>query len=207
MPATVLFADISGFTPLADKLSKLQNGVAVLTNIINTLFDPFIDLVGAFGGDVIKFAGDALVVAFPVYSAPGTEHDVAAAKRRLAYSVAAATECGLVLNDFIERRDWLQDGGDEGGAHTGVGVGTSTKTTRGASTRTWRDRLSALRFGKRGRNASSRRGPKGPASHYANSLAATLARHRGMTLYEIYIEYVCVCGVVFGGWVLTGRFW
>lgn len=63
----ILFADLSGFTPLAERLSKRESGVALLTALINEVFEPLVAIVTEYGGDVCKFAGDALMVIFPVY--------------------------------------------------------------------------------------------------------------------------------------------
>ncbi|MBO9539124.1 AAA family ATPase [bacterium] len=62
----VLFADISGFTALTERLSHQgPEGLEELTRILNTYFGRFIDLVYAHGGDVLKFAGDALLAIWP----------------------------------------------------------------------------------------------------------------------------------------------
>ena len=59
----VMLADISGFTKLAGQLSKLgDKGSELLTNKINSYFGKMIDIIYTFGGDVVKFAGDALIV-------------------------------------------------------------------------------------------------------------------------------------------------
>ncbi len=57
----LLFVDITGFT----KLSRLLD-VESLSRIINSYFDMIIDEVNAHGGDVLKFAGDALFVEWRV---------------------------------------------------------------------------------------------------------------------------------------------
>lgn len=53
----LLFVDISGFTALSLRLS-----VEELKNHINEYFTTMLDIVDKFGGDVIKFAGDALFI-------------------------------------------------------------------------------------------------------------------------------------------------
>ena len=59
-----MLADISGFTKLADKLSKRPDGsgTEILSSKLNKYFGRMIDMIYAGGGDVIKFAGDALLV-------------------------------------------------------------------------------------------------------------------------------------------------
>eukprot|EP01039_Chlorochromonas_danica_P020381 gene20381-24870_t len=54
---SILFVDISGFTVLSQKLD-----VESLKNYINGYFSNIIEIVEKWGGDVIKFAGDALYV-------------------------------------------------------------------------------------------------------------------------------------------------
>jgi class 3 adenylate cyclase len=65
-PAAVLFADISGFTALAERLAQRGPiGAEELTRSLNTVFDLLIDLVDQWGGEVLKFAGDALLAVWP----------------------------------------------------------------------------------------------------------------------------------------------
>lgn len=72
-PAVALFADVSGFTPLAERLSQRgPQGVEELSRILNTYFGQLIDLIVAHGGDVVKFAGDALLAVWPVPDLPAT---------------------------------------------------------------------------------------------------------------------------------------
>ena len=60
--AAVLHADISGFTPLTESLSKQgPEGIDQLSAQLNEFFGQLIDLVTSHGGDIVKFAGDSLV--------------------------------------------------------------------------------------------------------------------------------------------------
>ncbi len=64
--AAVLFADVSGFTSLTERLSRGgPAGTERLTEVLNTFFARLIDVVRAHGGDVMKFAGDALMAIWP----------------------------------------------------------------------------------------------------------------------------------------------
>jgi predicted ATPase len=66
VPAAILFADITGFTKFTENLT--QRGLAgteEITRILNRYFGQFIDLIMAHGGDVVKFAGDALIALWP----------------------------------------------------------------------------------------------------------------------------------------------
>ncbi|MFB2972384.1 AAA family ATPase [Aerosakkonema sp. BLCC-F183] len=70
-PAAVLFADISGFTALAEKLTQRSPaGVEELTKHLNAYFGQLIASIASSGGDVIKFAGDALLAIWPTTDEP-----------------------------------------------------------------------------------------------------------------------------------------
>lgn len=62
LKATVLFADIRGFTPLTEKLDDPQKVVALL----NDHFNGIVEAVFAHGGTVDKFIGDAVMSVFGV---------------------------------------------------------------------------------------------------------------------------------------------
>lgn len=59
--AALLFVDISGFTVLSQKLD-----VDHLRLFINAYFTKLINIVHKYGGDVCKFAGDALFIIWQV---------------------------------------------------------------------------------------------------------------------------------------------
>jgi class 3 adenylate cyclase len=62
LTAAVLFADISGFTALTERLAEQgPRGAEELTHLLNAFFGQLIDLIAAHGGQVAKFAGDALL--------------------------------------------------------------------------------------------------------------------------------------------------
>lgn len=63
--ATVLFADISGFTHLSEELSKQgKKGAEEITEIVNSYFTKMLDVISRYGGTVDKFMGDAILVLF-----------------------------------------------------------------------------------------------------------------------------------------------
>ena len=59
----VLFSDISGFTKLTNRLlsERCDEGAEILNNIINRFFEELISVITRHAGDVIKFAGDAVL--------------------------------------------------------------------------------------------------------------------------------------------------
>ena len=64
--AAVLFADISGFTMLTEHLAEQgPTGVESLARILNEYFGQLIDIVHEYGGDIVKFAGDAVLALWP----------------------------------------------------------------------------------------------------------------------------------------------
>jgi class 3 adenylate cyclase/tetratricopeptide (TPR) repeat protein len=67
--AAMLFADISGFTLLTERLAeKGPTGVEALARILNEYFGQLINIIHDYGGDVVKFAGDAVIAVWPVVS-------------------------------------------------------------------------------------------------------------------------------------------
>ena len=65
--AALLFADISGFTLLTERLMEMgPSGVETLARILNEYFGLLIDIIHDYGGDVVKFAGDAVIAVWPV---------------------------------------------------------------------------------------------------------------------------------------------
>ena len=64
---TVLFVDISGFTPLTESLARnlgRSSGAEVLTRTLNAVYQALIDQANHQGGSVIGFAGDAITCWF-----------------------------------------------------------------------------------------------------------------------------------------------
>lgn len=105
LPGAVLVADISGFTPLTERLTKKgPGGIELLTKCINSYFDLIIGTVEAHGGDVIKFAGDAVICLFkragPEYGCP---------EERLDNAVQAAVWAAASLAGHLGRMQMQPD--------------------------------------------------------------------------------------------------
>lgn len=84
--AALLFVDITGFTPLtAAAVQRGAAGTEQLSRSLNSYFGQIIDLVTAYGGDISKIVGDALL---PVW--PAVDEDLATVARR-------AAACGLAI--------------------------------------------------------------------------------------------------------------
>jgi class 3 adenylate cyclase/tetratricopeptide (TPR) repeat protein len=90
--AVALFADVSGFTQISEALSKIGKvGAEELTQILNSYFEPMIDLIESYGGIIGKFGGDAMTVMFPY-----TRQSRAATARR-------ALQCALDMQAAMRR--------------------------------------------------------------------------------------------------------
>ena len=63
--AIVLFIDVAGFTALTEKLAENKSGAEDLTELLNIYLGKLIDISVDHGGDIVKFAGDALIVLWP----------------------------------------------------------------------------------------------------------------------------------------------
>lgn len=67
--AAALFADISGFTALTERLvQRGPAGLEELTRLLNAYFERLVDGIAAHGGEVVSYAGDALLALWPALS-------------------------------------------------------------------------------------------------------------------------------------------
>ncbi len=58
-----LFVDVAGFTPLTAELARLGAvGAEKMAGILNETFGPLVATCVAHGGEVVDFAGDAILV-------------------------------------------------------------------------------------------------------------------------------------------------
>jgi class 3 adenylate cyclase len=64
---TFMFADVSGFTALSEQLMRKAgpDGIEILTDIINDYFSTMLEILAKSEGQLLKFAGDALLTFFP----------------------------------------------------------------------------------------------------------------------------------------------
>jgi predicted ATPase/class 3 adenylate cyclase len=91
--AAVLFADITGFTSLAEGLTRQgPAGTETLSQMLNEYFGLLTALINVHGGDVLKFAGDALVAVW-----------MAADQAELAATALRAANCALVIQERLHR--------------------------------------------------------------------------------------------------------
>ena len=92
----LLLADIAGFTAITERLARQgPGGAEALSGLLNGAFGPLLAQIAAAGGDVLKFAGDALFVCWPVVGG-----DSAAG---LALATRRAVGCARDMQATLER--------------------------------------------------------------------------------------------------------
>ena len=101
LDGTLVFADISGFTALSERLAEMgKEGAERLTNIINSNFERMLDITRDHGGSNLKFGGDAMLLAFI-----GEDHAYRADPRR-PRSGAPQHERGSAQRALLGRDRW-----------------------------------------------------------------------------------------------------
>ena len=144
MEGACMFADVSGFTALSESLAALGGeGAEVLTRVLNEFYAAVIAVLEPAGGDVMRFAGDAVTVFFPGEGALGRAHragldlqtmmgrfaevptPAGPAALRMKIGIASG-ECRLFLVGDGERLDYVfagapVDGAAEAEHHAGAG--------------------------------------------------------------------------------------
>lgn len=86
-PAATAFIDISGFTKLSESLLDKfgENGAEKLNQYVSKYFERLINVVLKWGGDIIKFAGDAMLVVWkarPTQAEEKLEQDITRTRKR-----------------------------------------------------------------------------------------------------------------------------
>lgn len=126
--AALMQCDLSGFTSITEELARRgPAGAEELSRSLSLIFGRLTDLVAAHGGDVVKFAGDALLVSWPVTPDSPTPN--------LSIAVRRAAQCGLGLQELL-KNDAVA--GHYGFAmRAGIGVGDFTALQLGGEGDRW----------------------------------------------------------------------
>jgi class 3 adenylate cyclase len=110
----LLLADISGFTALAERLAREgPAGAEVLSGLLNGAFGRLLALVAEAGGDVLKFAGDALLVCWPMVDDDSV--------RGLAVTARRAAGCAQAMQAALQA--YAAAEGIELSLRVGIGAG------------------------------------------------------------------------------------
>jgi class 3 adenylate cyclase/tetratricopeptide (TPR) repeat protein len=76
LDGTVAFVDVSGFTAMSERLSRLgKPGAEEVTDVMNATFAALLEVAYRHGGGLLKFGGDALLLLFT-----GADHAARAAR-------------------------------------------------------------------------------------------------------------------------------
>lgn len=136
METVAMFADISGFTRLSE-LAAAEGGLGAekLGFWLDRYFEMLVEIVGGAGGDVFKFAGDAMLIVWPptressIHTVDFTGDDSPGVRAGLSMSSAAlrdtclrAVECAIAIQ--TELNDVSLDEGVQFRIKLGLGVGT-----------------------------------------------------------------------------------
>ena len=125
-PAAVLWIDISGFTPLTVRLAQQgPRGTEMMTDILNRCFGDLGDRIVEHGGDLVDFAGDAILALWPADS----ESALAEATRR-------ATSCALEIQS--RHAEYPAHDGAVLRFYTAVGAGLVTLLHVGGANGRWK---------------------------------------------------------------------
>ena len=109
-----VFADVAGFTYLSERLasdSSSARGCEALAKLLNSYFSLLVRIVTKNGGDVFKYAGDAVIVLWP-----SKDGDISMATRR-------AAQCCLEIQEHLHEAKLEADVMFR--VKLGIGVGTA----------------------------------------------------------------------------------
>ena len=138
---SVLFADVSGFTKLSEAMNKEygDRGAEMVAKHLNSYFTELVDFIEGQGGDVFKFAGDALIVLWPkcIYD----DHNAEIRRESLTNMARRAAQAGLQIQRTMHNKEMAP--GVFLSVKCGIGVGDVSIITIGGVY----DRLEAAPLG------------------------------------------------------------
>ena len=80
------------------RLYRFSDGAERLCSVLNSFFATLIQIVTDYGGDVVKFAGDAVCVIFPIDESQPVQNFVA---NSFQLAVARAVQCSIELHEVL----------------------------------------------------------------------------------------------------------
>lgn len=93
--AVLLFADVSGFTALTEKYTlSSEKGTDALTVTLNNYIGNIVKYILKSGGDVLKFAGDAILAAWKVKT-----------RADLKFAISQVARCSLIIQENCDKQD------------------------------------------------------------------------------------------------------
>lgn len=122
-----LLADISGFTKLSAKFcEKGLGGLDDLHDAANVFLGKYVQIVYAYGGDVISFAGDALICVF--YDKSSVIYSASPVKDTMFDCCMRAINCAIKLAEYFT---------DELSSHCGISCGSMNFANLGGYRHEW----------------------------------------------------------------------
>lgn len=102
LEGTLLFADISGFTPLTERLRQMagHEGAEAITNLVNECLDVLLGVLFKHNGRLIRFSGDAMLCLFAGEEVQGAMDAIWAAWEMQAAMSARFTQVQLFQELF-----------------------------------------------------------------------------------------------------------
>lgn len=131
---TVLIADVSGFTTITEQLAQRgAEGAEELTRLLNRYFGRIIERIDARGGDIVRFAGDAILAVW-----------TASDSGDLRESSQQAARCSLSLQTDL--RGYETESGTQLAIKIGIGTGDFTAMHLGGEFDRWELLITGLAF-------------------------------------------------------------
>ncbi|XP_010632254.1 adenylate cyclase type 10 isoform X1 [Fukomys damarensis] len=99
----LMFVDISGFTAMTEKFSTamyMDRGAEQLVDILNHYISAIVEKVLLFGGDILKFAGDALLALWKVE------------RKQLKNTITVVVKCSLEIHGLFDEKEMEEEGLD-----------------------------------------------------------------------------------------------
>ncbi|RHY42169.1 hypothetical protein DYB34_002867 [Aphanomyces astaci] len=110
-----MFADVSGFTALTESLAaRGPSGAEGLGKYLNSYFEQLLKLISSEGGDVFKFAGDAIIVFWLINPKEDTPETI----------VRRCIQCALRIQQHLHQATFARD--VVLSIKMGIGVGRAT---------------------------------------------------------------------------------
>lgn len=105
-----VFCDVSGFTALSEAMAMNGKGAEGLAKHLNSYFSQMVRIIASDGGDVFKFAGDAMIVLWPESQSGDMET-----------TVRRAAQCAVEIQENLDQS--LMEEGVQLSVKIGIGFG------------------------------------------------------------------------------------
>ena len=105
-----VFCDVSGFTALSEAMAMNGKGAEGLAKHLNSYFSQMVRLIASDGGDVFKFAGDAMIVLWPESQSGDMET-----------TVRRAAQCAIEIQETLDQS--IMEEGVQLSVKIGIGFG------------------------------------------------------------------------------------